>query len=966
MSSPDFRALFEQAPNLCLVLAPDLHIVAASDAYLRATMTRRQDILGRGIFEIFPDNPDDPGADGVRNLAASLQRVRNNRATDAMAVQKYDIRKPEEQGGGFETRYWSPVNSPVLAPDGELVCIVHRVEDVTEFVELRRKGVEQSRLTEELREQAVQMEAEVYARAREVADANARLELAHPPAEIHDPLLGPRALTESAAGHLAPFQSAAIGPEAPLALVVEDSPDMNAFLAEVLGRHYRVATARDGEEGLESALALRPDLIVTDLMMPVMSGERMIAALGEHANMADTPVIVLTARADEGARVTLLREGASDYLTKPFSAEELLARAGWLIAERRRAAAAVASSDRRFAGIVESAMDAIISFDEARRITLFNPAAETLFGCPASEAIGSPIERFIPELFHAARGEDVRSSADSGSIIRGKRRLGELFVRGAHGEECPIEASISEFESGGEGFTVILRDITWRNQLQNALRASEERLRMILDTSPAVIFVKDLEGRYQFVNRRFEDLFNVNRDEVRGKRDSDLFPAKVVAALQANDAEVLANGPREFEEIVPHRDGSHTYLSVKFPLIGADGKPDAVCGVATDITERKRMEVALVEADRRKDQFIAMLAHELRNPLVPIRNFAAALRRLPSQDAIVSEACAAIDRQVAHLARLIDDLLDLSRVTRGVLTLRKERCDFANIVREVVEAHRPELEERKLLVLVNLPSKEVSLEGDRSRLAQVVGNLLHNSRKFTPRDGCVAVTLDVLGDHAVLIVRDSGVGISKELLPHVFEPFRQGQQNIDRGAGGLGLGLALVRQIVGLHCGNVAAESAGPGLGAIFTVRLPLGPAISRLKEKEAAPPAPSAPRRVLLVEDDAIIAESSRLAIELMGHVVQVATNGRDALTLARSFRPEIVLCDIGLPDGMDGYDVARAVRRDLELAAARLVAVTGYGHAEAVEAGRSAGFELHLTKPIDMDALEKMLATLPHLTGP
>jgi len=375
--------------------------------------------------------------------------------------------------------------------------------------------------------------------------------------------------------------------------------------------------------------------------------------------------------------------------------------------------------------------------------------------------------------------------------------------------------------------------------------------------------------------------------------------------------------------------------------------------------ERQRADLAaqakaLQDADRRKDEFLAMLAHELRNPLAPIRNMAAVLRRAPIDDPSVATACAVIERQVAQMARITDDLLDVSRIARGGLQLQKETCDLATIAREAVEDVRAQMEEMQLRLVADLPEEPLLISGDRRRLSQALHNLLHNAQKFTPAGGTVVVTVSSCAGWARLAVEDTGVGVPQDLLPHIFDAFRQGPQSLARGDGGLGLGLALVKGVAQLHGGDVSAANREEQ-GLSIAAHLPLDD--EALPATEAAAVIEPRRRRVLLVEDDVYVAESTRMLLEIMGHEVRVASQGTEALEIALGFRPEFVLCDLGLPGGMDGFAVARALRREPALSGTRLVALSGYGHREAVNEARAAGFERHLTKPVAEDSLERLL---------
>jgi signal transduction histidine kinase/ActR/RegA family two-component response regulator len=371
----------------------------------------------------------------------------------------------------------------------------------------------------------------------------------------------------------------------------------------------------------------------------------------------------------------------------------------------------------------------------------------------------------------------------------------------------------------------------------------------------------------------------------------------------------------------------------------------------------------LAEAHRRKDQFLAMLGHELRNPLGPVRNAVQIMKRLGPADARQRQARDIIERQVAHMARLIDDLLDVSRVARGKVLLRKQRLDLVKLVRAAAEDHRPELEAEGLRLTVELPAGPLWADGDPTRLAQVLGNLLQNAGKYTDAGGQVAVRLAAGSDgrSAVLAVRDSGIGLEPGALAGVFEPFSQSDRSLDRSGGGLGLGLALVKGLVEAHGGTVSARSDGAGRGAEFSVRLPLAeaPAAGTSSAEPAGPQAAAC--RVLVIEDNADAAHSMQMLLALQGHEVEVAASGPAGLEAARRFHPEVVFCDIGLPGGMDGYAVARTLRGEPAGGSAYLIALTGYGQEEDQRKSQAAGFDLHLTKPVDPDALGQILANLP-----
>jgi CheY-like chemotaxis protein/two-component sensor histidine kinase len=374
-----------------------------------------------------------------------------------------------------------------------------------------------------------------------------------------------------------------------------------------------------------------------------------------------------------------------------------------------------------------------------------------------------------------------------------------------------------------------------------------------------------------------------------------------------------------------------------------------------DVTDQKAAEAALREADRRKDEFLAMLGHELRNPLGIIRNGVQLLHKIGPADPKLIELQDMIARQVTHTSRLLDDLLDVSRLPRGKIQLVKRPCDLREIVQKTAEDYVIELRENGLKLELTLPDEPLRTAADSIRLAQAVNNLLNNACKFTQPGGMVWVSLYAENQtHAVIKVRDNGMGLDPEVLGWVFEPFRQVDESVDRSRGGLGLGLALVKGIVELHGGEVAAASAGRREGSEFTIRLPLdqnhapSTAVERVNTPEPVR------RRILVIEDNLASAYSMRMVLENLGHTLEMAHDGAAGINAAQRFRPDVVLCDIGLP-GLDGYSVATAIRQKPRVDKCLLIAISGYARDE--ERTREAGFDAHLLKPVDFEKLEALL---------
>jgi signal transduction histidine kinase len=372
----------------------------------------------------------------------------------------------------------------------------------------------------------------------------------------------------------------------------------------------------------------------------------------------------------------------------------------------------------------------------------------------------------------------------------------------------------------------------------------------------------------------------------------------------------------------------------------------------------------LVEADRRKNDFLAVLSHELRNPLAPIRNSLYILDRAAPGGEQARRALAVIDRQATQLSNLVNDLLDVTRITRNKIRLQKQRLDLNQLVRRAVEDNRSFFERNGVRLSCDVAAAPVVVNADPTRVAQMVGNLLQNAAKFTSREGRAHVSVAVEEGEAVIRVVDNGVGMAPDTVARLFQPFMQADQSLDRSLGGLGLGLALIKGLVEMHGGSIQAQSDGLGKGSEFVVRLPFDEGVG-LEKRAPRPLGPRVCRRVLIIEDNVDAAESLREALEIGEHLVEVAYSGPDGIERARSFHPDVVLCDIGLP-GMDGYDVARAVRQDPVLQSTFLVALSGYALPEDLERSAQAGFQHHLAKPPSVDALERVLSDLPETPGP
>jgi PAS domain S-box-containing protein len=604
-----------------------------------------------------------------------------------------------------------------------------------------------------------------------------------------------------------------------------------------------------------------------------------------------------------------------------------------------------ASLLRRQSEILALSHDAIILWRRDGGIEFWNRGAEDLYGFTAAEAHDRDIHDLLRTRF-------PRSWDEIDAELRQRKRWeGELVHTTKEGRVITVSSRVQTVQDRVEWLLESNRDITEHKQAEDELhraRQIAEWLARLPAENPDPVLRVSRDNLVLYANQAAQS-FASEWGLALGARA----PAELVAPTQ----QAIAKGGRVQQEFTW---GRRSFLVTFSPA------HDEVNVYAQDISARKqaeeelkRKEEALRDADRRKDEFLAVLSHELRNPLAPIRNSLYILNRATPGGEQAKRAHAVIERQVDHMGRLVSDLLDVSRIARGKIQLQPDRIDLRDVVTRTVDDHHSIFGPREIAVQNRVPANPVWVKGDATRLSQVLGNLLQNAAKFTDNGGAVSVELKRDGEHAVLCVRDNGVGIAADMIPRLFEPFTQADATLARSTGGLGLGLALVKGLAELHGGEVRAASDGLGKGAAFTVRIPLtaeSPSESTLERKPVRPPA----RRVLVIEDNIDSAESLKEALELDQHEVAIAFTGPEGLKKAQAFLPDVVLCDIGLP-GMNGYEVARAFRANDQFHDMPLVALTGYASAEDQSKATEAGFDRHLAKPPNLDTLERILSELP-----
>ena len=628
------------------------------------------------------------------------------------------------------------------------------------------------------------------------------------------------------------------------------------------------------------------------------------------------------------------------------------------IAARLRAEGAIAEQLNWFTVTLQSIAEAVVTTDEQGRIALLNPTAEQMTGWTSAEAKGHPLEDILRLLDLRTRAPLESPVKKSAAWTGPSQALPDsVLLVGRDGTEHPVAvsaASIRAHRAKAGGAVLVFRDVGEALRSRAALEESEARFRVMADSAPALIWMSDADGRAVYFNEQWLKFTGRTLEqELRCGRTADIHPDDRQRCLDLYRASFEAKMPFETEYRLRRAGGQYRWLVDKaVPRYDGTGQFVGYIGACLDITERKAAEHRLKEEDRRKDDFLAILSHELRNPLAPIRNAAHLIRMLdPRTDRRLAEACAMLERQTSHLARLVDELLDVSRIMRGKITLNWDVIDVASVFSRAVEQVRPLLDERKQKLAATLPAGPAFVHGDLTRLVQAVTNVLHNASKFSDNGATIELSAAAADSGVEIKVRDAGRGIDPEFLPRVFDLFHQEDNVASGGNRGLGVGLALVRDLIGLHGGTVSARSEGRGKGSEFTICLP---AVSGKKNATEAPrekgSAVGQAMRVLIVDDNADAANSLAALLGIRGHSVKVVCDSTQAVNEAESFAPRFVVLDIGMP-GLNGYELAARLQQNSRTQRATLIAVTGYAQFADRQRSEEAGISYHFVKPVDFD---------------
>ena len=747
----------------------------------------------------------------------------------------------------------------------------------------------------------------------------------------------------------------------PRIVVADDNNDMRAYVKSLLDAEADVIACADGEAAFAELLRDPPDLLLSDVMMPRLDGFGLLARIRAHDTLRHLPVMLLSARAGEEAKVEGLQAGADDYLVKPFAANELIARVRRQVAlaqERQQQRRQAELQEGYFRTLVDASPVMLWTTNRDGFCTYLSQRWYDFTGRTPEQDLGLGwLDNVHPEDAPQTRAAIAAAmAANTPFAIDYRLRQHDGAYRWA------IDAGMPRFDAAGEpiGFVGTVIDIHARKTLQ-------QRFERVAHAADIGVWYADAPF----------DSFNLNAQMAvhLGDGEQRQVPLERLLALaRASDRDRLSNAVRQaltdgaaldIEFLTSDAAQPRWLRAVGWCELKEDGTPLRFDGVTLDITghktaelEQQRLTDEVTTKNRMQSDFLFTLAHELRNPLAPIRT-GLELMRVNANAGARRDLRDMMERQVEHIVHLVDDLLDMARLTQGKLTLRSDDVELAQVVQDALEMSMPLVTSRQHEMSVQLPEHPVLLHVDRHRIAQVFSNLINNAAKYTPPGGALRFEARLEQTAVVVTVTDNGVGMAPELLAAAFELYTQAPAARDVAGGGLGVGLNLVRRLVELHGGSVRADSDGMGRGSTFTVTLPL-PDGGAAQSAPAAPQALAAPApglRVLVVDDNQDAADTLAAILDIYGHQTMLATDGASALALAPQFQPQAVCLDIGLP-GMDGYQVARALRDIEGLADVFLIALTGWGTEQDRQRSQQAGFDHHLTKPVDFAVLKEVLA--------
>ncbi|TWI69816.1 PAS domain S-box-containing protein [Pseudoduganella lurida] len=965
---PDYAALFTASPYPYLLVDTDFLIIGANPAYLRATGRTAEDIVGKHIFVAFPVNPADPESTNLDEVGRSIELAIATREPHTSALLRYAVPRAGQEDGGFEERYWSAVHTPVFGADGEVAFVAQNAIDVTELY----------RFDTATRKYYLKQNADAVPDIRQMNRS-----------QMHEAMTRilsvERSVLQKLFDHAPGFIAVLTGPAHTFEMVNDAYFDLVGH-RDLLGRTVPEALPELAGQGF---MELLDQAFLTGESV-VLRERKLMLHRQPGGPLEDLYIdLVFQPVTDQNGRVTGIFAQGNDVTRAHAAHRALSEKIQQLEAVRSSQAFQLALADRMrelddpddataaacellgrklqvsrvlYADVDDDAGTIFIRRDwtgddfaslagQTKTMDAFGPAM-IAFLRAGQAVVNHDVALDSRTEHHTAAYDEIGVQADllvplvKGGRLRVVLTIQSAAPRGWQEHEIRLAQDVAER--------------TWSAveaaQAQAALRIERDQSQYIFDSMAEGFAEVDRHWTMLRMNAEGLRLNQRTAAQVVGRNHWDVFPELKGTATEAAYQRVMTTGRAEVVELdhlLP--DGTRAWAEIRcYPSLGG-----GLAFFFRDISERKFAQEQLTTADRRKDEFLAMLAHELRNPLAPIGAAAQLLQVARLDEAAVRRTSQVIGRQVEHMTHLINDLLDVSRVTRGLVNLDSAPQDIGQVIAEAVEQVAPLVEVRHQHLALRLPPVPVLVSGDRNRLVQVLTNILNNAVKYSHESGHITLTARVVADYVEVEIRDDGIGMSAELVQHAFELFAQAERTPDRSAGGLGLGLALVKSLVELHGGTVRCRSAGPGQGSCFTVRLPHLQAEAAAAVEAAAVPddGEGRPLRILVVDDNVDAAEMLAMLLEATGHRVAVEHDALAGLARAETLRPDVCLLDIGLP-GMDGIELAQRLRALPATAAAQLVAVTGYGQESDRQRTQAAGFDYHLVKPLDTGKLFAILA--------
>jgi PAS domain S-box-containing protein len=966
---PDYSALFAASPYPYLLVDTDFVIIGANPAYLRATGRMAEDIVGQNIFTAFPADPSDPASTNLGEVRTSIELAIATRTPHTSALLRYAVPHATPDGTVFEARYWSAIHTPVFDATGAVAFVSQNAIDVTDlyrFDAATRKYY--------LRQGANAVPDVPQMNRPQMHEAMTRI--------LNAERSQLQILFDQAPGFIAVLTGADHTFE-----IVNEAYYQLVGYRDIVGKPVLAALPEVADQGfnelLDSAFATGQPIVLRERKIRLQRHpggpleERYIDLLYQPIRGPDGRVTGIFA---QGIDVTSAHEATQALSEKVRQLEEARASQAFQLelADRIRQLSnpddVTAAACELLGRKLDVSRVLYAEVDDAAG-TLFIRRDWTSAGFASLAGQTKTMDDFGPDMIAALRAgqvvinDDVAHDRRTARHTDAYRKIGvraDLLLPFVKGGALRVILTIQNatprsWQESEVKLAQELAERTWSAveavQAQAALRAERDQSQYIFDSMAEGFAVLDRNWTILRMNAEGLRLTHLSAADVIGHNHWDVFPELKGSATEALYREVMETGKTAITEVayvLP--DKSRAWMETRTHR-SLDG---GIAFFFRDVTERRAAQEQLTVADRRKDEFLAMLAHELRNPLAPIGAAAQLLQMARLDEDRVRQTSRIIGRQVEHMTHLINDLLDVSRVTRGLVTLDRAPQDIRHIVAEAVEQVTPIMQARGHHLALHLPPDTTMVDGDKKRLVQVLSNILNNAAKYTNEGGHIVLRTDVNDERVLVEVTDDGIGMAPELAGHVFELFAQAERTSDRSAGGLGLGLALVKSLSELHGGKVTCHSAGIGQGSTFTVCLPRLRAPDRSAaaaqgDVVAAPDA--AALHILIVDDNVDAASMLAMLLEASGHRVSIEHGARAALVRAQADVPDVCLLDIGLPD-MDGIELARHLRAMPETAGAVLIAVTGYGQDSDRQRTRAAGFDHHLVKPLDTKSLFAILA--------